>query len=299
MRYEIDFDRPLGEEVRRIGSELLTDAIEQLHTQPQGPHEAVHDARKNIKRVRALYRLVQSDAGDFARDENRRLRAIARDLSHFRDAAAIAETTDYLEQQTDGRETKAAVHRLGKLMKARRDGIARQQHDLEKTLATCCIGIAAATSALGGLRLPTLRKQAIRCLADGWGKTSKRARKALSSCDGATDDEPYHDLRKRSQDRFMHAALLRDAWPSGMISIQRQAKALVDILGHEHDLAVLQDQMVAQDDIAPDDQQHLLAAIVAERARLQLAARKTGADIFIDGHKHDAKIVALLIRNRS
>ena len=298
MAYRIDFDNPLGDEVRSIASELLKDAIVLLQRQPDGPHEAIHDARKNIKRARALYRLIASEAKEFQAAENGRLREIARELSHLRDSAALAETTDYLEKETDRKQSKAAIRRLGRSMKKRRDKITGKEKEVQEKLDTCAAGLREADSALDGLVLPRLRKQAIECIASGWRKTSRKARKALSACQHTGDDEPFHDLRKRSQDRYMHAALLRPIWPSGMVSIQRQSKTLVDLLGHEHDLAVLNEQVLGQAEKSAEEREHLLQSIASERIKLQEATREMGQDIFDDSPKRDAAIIAYLIENR-
>jgi CHAD domain-containing protein len=299
MAYRIDFDNPLGDEVRRIASELLKDAIDVLEKQPGGPHEAIHEARKNIKRTRALYRLISSEARDFAAAEDTRLRDIARELSHLRDSAALAETTDYLERESSEKHAKTAIRRLGRSMKKRRDTIAGKARQIEEKLAVCCAGLRDASAALKHLDLPRLRKQSIDCIAAGWRKTGKKACKALSSCQHTDDEEAFHDLRKRAQDRFMHAALLYAIWPSGMTSIQRQAKALVSFLGHEHDLAVLNEEVLGRTDDNAGEREKLLQSIAMERLKLQQSAREVGQDIFDGKPKRDAEIIAFLIKNRS
>lgn len=97
MPFRIDPKKPFDDEIRRAGLELIDDAITILRDRPSGPHEAVHDARKRFKRLRALYRLVARGAPDFSREENARFRDIARSLAFARDATALVETADYLE----------------------------------------------------------------------------------------------------------------------------------------------------------------------------------------------------------
>lgn len=58
MSYRIRPDRPLDDEVQRVAAHQLGKAMAVLTDRPQGLHEAVHAARKNIKRVRGLYRLI-------------------------------------------------------------------------------------------------------------------------------------------------------------------------------------------------------------------------------------------------
>lgn len=299
MPYRIDFDRPLGDEVRRIASELLADASELLEKQPDGPHEAIHDARKNIKRLRALYRLVAVGFPDTAAAENDRLRDISRSLSHFRDSAALVETTEYLESEITEKPAKATIRRLEKLLLERRDTIADDEHQIRRTVMEAVESLGEAAGAVRDFELPDLRKHAVACIAQGWRKTAKRAVAALEACDQTDGDEPFHELRKRSQDRFMQATLLRSAWSSGMLSIQRQAKALVDLLGHEHDLAMLTVHIDQQEGLGATDRQRVLQTIEAQRQKLQARARADGAEIFNEKPKREAEIVSLLIRNRS
>lgn len=299
MAYRVDFDAPLEDEARRIAVELLDEAVELLEKQPSGVHEAIHDARKNIKRLRALYRLIGSESGAFQARENDRLRVIARALSHLRDSAVLAETTDYLERETGEEHAKTVIRRLGRAMKKRRDQIAAQGDELAMVLAAAMAGLREAAGAVDRLALPKRRKQTTGCIVAGWRRTGKKALKALSACHGADDEVPFHDLRKRAQDRFMHAALLQSAWPSGMISLQRQAKALVDTLGREHDLAVLDRQVRALKGRKMAERKQLLQAIAAEREKLQATARELGAEVFDDKPKRDAGIIARLIGTKS
>jgi CHAD domain-containing protein len=300
MAYQIDFDDPLEDEARRIARELLTDAIDFLQKRPNGVHEAIHDARKNIKRIRALYRLIASEIGEFQAAENDRLRGIASALSHLRDSAVLAETTEYLEKETDKQQAKTVIRRLGRAMRQHRDQVTAAGEELEATLALAAAGLRNAAEAAGHLKLPKLRKAAIDCITSGWRRTSRKALKALAACEHAKDEGPFHDLRKRTQDRFMHATLLHCLWPSGMYALQRQAKLLVDILGREHDLAMLNEQVRGQKkNKNAAEHRQLLQAIAAERRKLQATARELAAEIFDDKPKRDAGIVALLIKNRS
>ncbi len=66
MSYRIRPDRPLDDEVQRVAAHQLGKAMAVLTDRPQGLHEAVHAARKNIKRVRGLYRLIAPARGNFS-----------------------------------------------------------------------------------------------------------------------------------------------------------------------------------------------------------------------------------------
>src|SRR2546430_1303607 len=62
------------------------------------PDKAVHEARKDMKKLRALVRLMRPELGGKAyRRENARFREVARSLSGVRDAKAMLEALDALE----------------------------------------------------------------------------------------------------------------------------------------------------------------------------------------------------------
>src|SRR5688572_23232323 len=98
MAYRIRPERPFTAEIRRVAQEQLRGAVTDFEERPKGLHEAIHDARKKFKRLRALYRLVASDAPEFRRQENARIRDMAKTLSVVRDATALIETADYLAE---------------------------------------------------------------------------------------------------------------------------------------------------------------------------------------------------------
>src|SRR5262245_43326502 len=61
----------------------------------------IHGARKELKRARALLRLLRNAVGDAAyRRANRTLRDVARSLSQARDAAVLLTAIDALQKQT-------------------------------------------------------------------------------------------------------------------------------------------------------------------------------------------------------
>ncbi|ASY70513.1 hypothetical protein SF83666_c31080 [Sinorhizobium fredii CCBAU 83666] len=98
MTYAFSPGRPFTEDFRAVGAEQVARAVAVLKDQPAGVHEAIHDARKNFKRLRSLYRLVACDAPLFQKQENARIRDVARNLSTVRDAAALVENASYLRE---------------------------------------------------------------------------------------------------------------------------------------------------------------------------------------------------------
>ena len=89
MQYRLAKDEPLGRGLRRIAGEQLDAAVADLETCRPDPQEAVHDARKRLKKVRAVLRLARGEVDQaFYTLENARFRDVGRALAPFRDAHA-------------------------------------------------------------------------------------------------------------------------------------------------------------------------------------------------------------------
>ena len=87
--------------LRRVAREEAQHAIAHL-TSSEDRHEAIHEARKSVKKVRALLRLLEPQLGNVARNANRRLRDLGRTMSVLRDSAAMVETFDQLAEKYPG-----------------------------------------------------------------------------------------------------------------------------------------------------------------------------------------------------
>ena len=95
MPYRLKASESVPEGIKRIVIEELDSATGQLSRNDHNRQdEAIHEARKSVKKIRGALRLVQPQLGATYRKENRRLRDVGRKLSEFRDAAAIIETFD-------------------------------------------------------------------------------------------------------------------------------------------------------------------------------------------------------------
>lgn len=123
--YRLLDDEDVGDGVRRAIVGRLDKAVERLREAGDGdvPAEAIHGARKDLKKARAALRLVREDLGEktFKR-ENRALRDAARTLSASRDAEVKLATLDALAAG-DGDVPPAATALWREALVADRDRI--------------------------------------------------------------------------------------------------------------------------------------------------------------------------------
>ena len=299
MPSKIRPDKPLGKEVRRIAAAYLERARSELTDKPDGPHEAIHTARKQFKRVRGLYRLVASGDGAFQKAENERIGNMARGLSAARDQTTLIETARRLAIAADTADEHMAVIRICERLVERRDAAPHMsEENLEKAIAGAIVTCGEALEALDRLDLDTTPKGAADLLGDGWRGTGKKALAALASAHDGGEAESFHTLRKRSQDRWMQCGFLEQAWPSMFKAARIRAKQLVDALGEKQDISVLNSFLDSQstDLASADDTAHLIAVMIREGERRRNEALKLAADVFDGTPKRDGDLVAKIWR---
>src|SRR5919108_247446 len=144
-RYRFREGEAVPDGLRRIARGRIDHALDELRGKTKSsPEEAVHEARKNMKKLRALLRLTRNELGDEVyRRENECFRDAGRRLSGVRDADVMLETLDGLDgdfrdlrrllkehrsDRDDARE--AVITMLGEALVAGRQLDARQRATL-------------------------------------------------------------------------------------------------------------------------------------------------------------------------
>jgi len=297
MSYRIRPDRALDGEVHRVAAHQLGKAIAVLQDRPQGLHEAVHAARKSVKRVRALYRLIAPVAREFQQRENGRLRDMARTLSSVRDATALIEVTRYLQGSATLGEERQALSRVADVLTTRRDRLSQAENDLEDKALAAISTCNEAIKAVEDISLECGRRDTARLLEKSWRRNGRKAMHAFHQCRGGDAHvESFHDLRKRSQDCWMNHMLLRDVWPAAMHAKQLEAKALVDVLGRYLDLSILSDVADREPLLfdGGDDRARLLEAIVSRQQIAREEALSRAHRVFADKPEREAQTIKRL-----
>jgi CHAD domain-containing protein len=275
MSYRLKSGEDAGRGVRRIAREQIDLASDQLTVGDVGDvGDGVHEARKAFKRLRALLRLSRDPLGDEVyRVENTTFRDLGRELSGVRDAAVLVETLDELRERYADELSHGAFDGLREALHAE----ARTAHDAlegDRGLTErATADLAAARDRVAGWPLPDHGDVAI--LAPGFRRIYRRGRKALRAAERDTSTESLHELRKRAKDLWHAAQVLRPAAPKKLKRLGRDAHALSDLVGDDHDLAVLLDAAAQRPGTLADGEHELLMALVRRRrTKLQRAALK-------------------------
>ncbi|OCO98129.1 MULTISPECIES: CHAD domain-containing protein [unclassified Ensifer] len=296
MSYAFRPGRAFTDDFRAIAAEQLTEAVMTLEGCPEGVHEAIHEARKNFKRLRSLYRLVAADAPLFRERENARIRDMAGNLSTVRDAAALVENAHYLKATAGNDEEENALAHVCERLTTRRDRIAASTTDIQDRVAATIVNCEQALQALSEVTFDDRRRKTADRLTKGWRRTLRRADRARGACGTTTEATAFHELRKRAQDYRLHLGLMREVWPSAMQAKRAEAKELVDTLGHLNDLAVLTQLINEEPGLAgsSQDQAHLIAAVIARQKSLREDALTMAATVFQEQPDEESRTIRLL-----
>jgi CHAD domain-containing protein len=271
MAYRLEFAESAGAAARRCAIERVEDAIAQLDLGSADDREgAVHEARKDIKKTRALLRLYRGDLGDGTyRYENRELRDAGRALSGIRDADVLAETIGGLAERYAGQLPAACFDALREQLGA---------DDVPGSSVEQSVDVARARLAgvLGRVDDWPLGRSGWSAVGQGLRRSYARGRREFERAGDDPSDERLHEWRKRVKDLRYQQQLLRDAWPQVIGAQAKSAKALAELLGDDHDLALLAER-VELDEVG--------ALIARRRAELQAEAFRLGRRLYAESPK--------------
>jgi CHAD domain-containing protein len=269
--------------IRRIAAGRAEDALAELAGARSGDGlaEAVHAARKDMKKLRAVLRLVRKPLGEeFFRTENHRYRDAARLLSQSRDAEVKLETLGALRERLGDELPDDPARDWCAALEAEREEIAGAGGEAAERIERAVAAIGAGRDEI---REWPLRGDSWKLIAPGLRRSYRQGRRGmrLTRRDPSTDN--VHQWRKRVKDLWYQLRLVHRAWPQLLGETADRAHELADLLGDHHDLALLAEDLAGRDDLGQRDQ---LAALI-ERRQVELleSALDLGARLFAEKPK--------------
>lgn len=278
MPYQLTRQETFSQGVKRVAREELKGALRSLHGEAEDTGSAVHDARKRFKKLRAVLRLVQSDLGKRRyRQLDTRFRDAGRALSELRDAEVLLTTLDALAERAGDRTSQRAFEGVRAALLARQRLAAAQTGEVTAETAE---GMAALQQEVSSWPIGDHWRTVGPNLEREYG----RGRKAFKAARQHPTDDRLHAWRKRVKDLWHHLRLLNPLWPQVIAEIAAQAGHLADLLGDEHDLAVLA-QTLTKDAAfgSPEDVRTLLELIEGRRHELRGEAERLGHRLYAEG----------------
>ncbi|HEX6986469.1 MAG TPA: CHAD domain-containing protein, partial [Planctomycetaceae bacterium] len=117
---------------------------------------------------------------------------------------------------------------------------------------------------------------------DGLAETYRRARRAMRHARKTGDDADRHEWRKQAKYHWYHVRLLRNVWKPEMDARRGELDRLSDLLGDDHDLAVLRETAAGLPGLRAGDLGPLLSLVDRRRSALQAAAYPLGERLFAE-----------------
>jgi CHAD domain-containing protein len=240
MAYHFKRGETVSESVRRIACEQLKSAARELRRPSIRARDgAIHDARKRVKKVRSLLRLVEARLGSECRDERRTLGKIGRALSDLRDYEALLEIFDTLRTNypADMKGLKVAAVRRHLVATKKR---AERKADISHVLSSIAKSMEGAIERIA--KWPA-KKDGFRVIAPGLEKTLRAAGAAFAKAIQSRRAEDYHEWRKRVKDHWAHIGLLKDLQPEILRGYRKTLKDVEAWLGDDHNLMLLEQRV--------------------------------------------------------
>jgi CHAD domain-containing protein len=261
--YRLRGDEPAAAGMRRIARGRAERAAERLRAAGEDEMAAaIHGARKDLKKLRALLRLIREELGAEAfKRENRRYRDAARLLSPSRDAEVKLQTLRTLRERAGGGLAPAPVASWERMLESERDRVAtaaaaEAAARVERALAAIEEGAAAIGSW-------PLEEESWALVEEGLTRAYREGREDLAAVAAERSDGSVHELRKRVKDLWYQLRLLVDAWPGPLGEAVAQLDGLAELLGDHHDLSLLAADLAERGPIFAD--REAVAALIARR----------------------------------
>ena len=202
MAYRLKLKTTLALEVRRIALEQIDIARSALARRDDRA-AGVHDARRSLKRLRAMLRLVRPALDEtWFKQSNRQLAGLGHRLSQSRDLDVMVVTLSKLENGSGGL-AKDVAERLRRTVARGRslaNGATRPASD--RTLG------GALQRAEKLFAAERLRGLALAHVAAGLEQSYRKARRTFRAAYQEDSDEAFHSWRKATQAHWRHMQLL-------------------------------------------------------------------------------------------
>jgi CHAD domain-containing protein len=227
---------------QRVARELLDDTLKTIRDPQVALDVRTHEARKAIKKLRGMLRLVESSArhGRLEKAIDKELRDAARKLAPYRDSDVMRAALHTAAKGSRGlldEKTADAIHAC--ITKTSGVGESAQAVSLALYATdVTSIGDKIAASEIHTRNLPALEKSYLKTCNTAY----ELLRKVLG---GEASEEDFHEWRKFVKYHFYHTRLLAGIYGKSARNRAKDANELEETLGQHHDLAVLTERITA------------------------------------------------------
>lgn len=285
MAYRLKATETLSQGVKRIATQQIDKAIKELsNVEKLGVGKAVHQARRRLKKTRAVTRIVRHSLGEKTFDrENKYFRDLGRKLAGLRDGEVTIETLDNLIAHSgDGIASESFAN-------VRRQLQVDYRQEYQNTIDNNILVIVKNELKDARKRIDCwkIKRDRWSAIDKSFQQVYKRGYGDLSEAMSRPSAENLHEWRKRVKYLRYQLQILSPMW-SELIDIWvNLTNNLTDYLGEDHDLAVLKEYIFSQPERF--DREHNLELLISlcdrRQQQLQSAAFLLGRKIYVEKPK--------------
>jgi CHAD domain len=279
VAFRLRKDEPVAKGLKRVVNKELRSAVEELRGAERSDI-AIHEARKSIKKVRAVLQLVGDDIG--GRGDMKRLRRTGRALAPLRDADAMLATARKLCARERRSLSGATCSAMGDVLlrhKARVKSVARRDRVAPR-----------AADALAKVRRSArdwpVKKIGFTTIVEAITRSYKKARRAMEAAQTGRRADLVHTWRKRVKALWYALRLLERRLPA-LRPLLADLNRLEEWLGEDHNLLMLRTQIASDRRLHPLQTNRTRIKTLAGRRQedLRRKALPLGARVFKDTPK--------------
>ena len=253
----------------------------------------IHEIRRQLKRCRALLRLLRKSLGeDTYRRENQRLRDAGRPLATVRDAAVLVNALDCLCPRLSG-ATMFCRHLRAALRLESRELNKQLNRQALLSSAQAIRGVAQR------IRAPPGAQATGADLAKAVKRAYRGGRRAMAAAAEQGSRARLHEWRKQVKYFANELGSLSPVMRKGMEKTCKKAHRLADYLGDDHDLALLHDKIIEYRLSGGASVDALVRRLTERRAELQRKAYRHGRRLFcVSAQRLEARVRRRLRKTR-
>lgn len=244
MGYRLERRESIRAGVRRVVREQIDRALDDLGGDGDRA-AAIHQARKRFKKVRGVLRLIRAELGDVYHREDVWYRDAARHLASARDADAMLLAFDTLIAGLGPQPPAERWQPIRDLLERHRQQLTEAQAGLDEQRKAVLAALRQARTRLDDW---AIRRDGFDAIAAGITAVYRRGRRALDHVASTPTDELLHECRKQAKYHWYHVRLLQGVDRAAMRQRRRRLRRLSEMLGDDHDLALLRRLVVKEAD---------------------------------------------------
>lgn len=268
MGYKFRQPESVAVNINRIVAEQVNAAIESLENPGEGQEEMIHDVRKRIKKIRALFRLMRSELKH--KDFNRRnslYRTIGHALSPLRDASVLSKTLENLRHTYPHMLSPNQWAPIKKALAQQQNQVLANFFGDETNIRSIILAFKQAP--------PTAHvfhqhHTGFSILRPNLETAYRQAQKALKVANKEPSSQHYHELRKKVKTIWYHTRLLTPIWPDILKAYSKELKHLGELLGDDHDCCMLTDELKSGRLLLPNNQTKEMMLELLQHKRTKL-----------------------------